>query len=207
MLLARNVGKKFGARLVLRGVNFEIERGTVAAVVGRNGAGKSTLLRLVSGLMRLSSGEICWRDSDSAPLQSSFEPEMRARCGLAAPDAPLPRELTVGENLEFWSQLRLASNLANREALLLHLEAWELRERWNDLAGDLSSGLRARLQLAVATLHAPPLLLLDEPGANLDESGRALLQSTLMAQRERGVALIATNDPREAALCDTRIEL
>ena len=61
--------------------------------------------------------------------------------------------------------------------------------------------------MAVATLYAPPILLLDEPGANLDEEGRALLRQALHEQRSRGVALLASNDARELALCDESIEL
>ena len=202
MLIGRGVGKRYGARVVLRRLNFDIAAGGVAAVVGRNGSGKSTLLRVVAALTNLDAGSIEWQENDASLTGEA----MRSLCGLCAPDVPLYRELTCGENLQFWSQLRPAST-CSEEDLRARLENWELGARWNDLAGDLSSGLRARLALCVATLHAPPVLLLDEPGANLDAAGRLLLQRALEEQRARGVALLATNDAREIELCDCTIEV
>jgi ABC-type multidrug transport system ATPase subunit len=200
MLTASGIGKRFGSRVVLRNVSFAVAPGEVVAVVGRNGAGKSTLLKIVAGLLEPAVGRIEWRDGNEV----IDEDERPWRCGLCAPDAPVYRELTVGENLEFWAQMRGG---APQEVLLAHLERFQLRSRWNDLAGELSSGLRARLQLAVATWHHPSILLLDEPGANFDEAGKNLLREVIGEQRRRGVTLVATNDEREAALCDRRLEL
>jgi len=201
MLHAEKIGKRFGARIVLRGLSFEIAPGSIAAIVGANGAGKSTLLKIICGLTAPSVGNVAWRD-DKGEFAGR---DLGRNCGLAAPDAPLPRELTALENLEFLARLRGLP--CERETLLAHLDRWHLRARANDFAGDLSSGLRARLGLAAATLHSPQILLLDEPGANLDSDGRALLQNALQAQREIGIALVATNDAREADLCDARIEV
>ncbi len=205
MLIGSKVGKRYGARVVLRRLDFEIETGSVAAIIGRNGSGKSTLLRAVAALTTLDAGRIVWRE-DASEIAGE---ELRALCGLCAPDVPLYRELTCGENLQFWSQMRPASTCKSDEEahLRARLEEWELGARWNDLAGDLSSGLRARLALCIATLHAPPILLLDEPGANLDEAGRVLLRRALDEQRTRGVALLATNDAREIELCDCTIDV
>ena len=230
MLSARKLTKRYGARAVFRDVDFDLEAGRVAAIVGVNGAGKSTLLKIVAGLARPSRGEVTWcsgaadevdganasRPSDEASnrvMRLAATPtnavaagvELKWLCGLAAPDAPLPRELTVGENVEFVARVRGLPHDAR--SIAAHLEKFGLGARRDDLTGDLSSGLRARLQLAVSLLHAPPVLLLDEPSANLDEAGRALLRRLLDEQRTRGVALVATNDEREAALCDARIAL
>jgi len=200
MLCAEKIGKRFGARVVLRGLSFEVLPRNAVAIVGANGAGKSTLLKIVCGLMAASVGKIAWRENGEISGR-----ELGQMCGLAAPDAPLPRELTALENLEFLARLRGLN--CERETLLAHLDKWHLRARANDFAGDLSSGLRARLGLAAATLHSPKILLLDEPGANLDSDGRALLQNALLAQRQIGITLVATNDAREADLCDARIEV
>jgi heme exporter protein A len=196
-LCASGVGKRYGARAVFRNVSFEVESGTVVAVSGANGAGKSTLLRIVAGLVRPTAGRVAWHDEsgdDTAP---------GARCGLAAPDAPVYRELTTLENLEFFATARALP--LGRERLREYLRSFGLSGRENDAAGELSSGLRARLGLAVATLHRPAVLLLDEPAANLDEAGREILLRVLEEQRTRGVALVATNDAREAQSYDARI--
>jgi heme exporter protein A len=185
---------------VFRDLNFDVIGGTIAAIVGANGAGKSTLLRIISGLIRPTLGQVEWHDDYSTINQPS---ELSEICGLAAPDAPLYRELTAMENVEFFARSRGLSVGSNR--LGNHLAQFGLGTRADDLAGALSSGLRARLGLAVATLHEPPVLLLDEPAANLDEAGREILQRVLDAQRTRGIALVATNDSREAATYDKRI--
>ncbi len=207
VLLARDLSKRFGARAVLRDLNFSISCGAVVAVVGRNGAGKSTLLKIVAGLERASRGEIFWQDENGEDWQS---PDLRGLCGLSAPDAPHPRELSVLENLQFAAQVRHSSTRqsSNRnEELLAHLELFGIENRAHDLTGELSSGLRARLSLAIATWHRPPILLLDEPSANMDEAGREIAHRILQEQRARGIALVATNDEREAAWCDARLEL
>ena len=200
-LSAQRLGKRYGARVVFKNLEFSVAGGQVAAVLGANGAGKSTLLKIVAGLVRPTAGSVHLSVGQTRLAVEKF----KWLCGLAAPDAPLYRELTAGENLEFFACARgLEWSGGDIEA---HLEKFALGVRRHDLAGDLSSGLRARLQLAVATLHQPPVLLLDEPSANLDEAGRALLRRVLDEQRTRGLALVATNDPRDLELCDERVEL
>jgi heme exporter protein A len=199
-LCGTGLGKRYGARAVFRGLNFAVYSGTVAAIVGANGAGKSTLLRMICGLVRPTVGQVEWRDDGRSVVQPAALSEI---CGLAAPDAPLYRELSAMENLEFFARARGLSSDVNQWGE--HLAQFGLGSRADDLAGDLSSGLRARLSLAVATLHAPPVLLLDEPAANLDEAGRDILRRVLDTQRARGLALVATNDAREAATYEERI--
>ena len=190
MLTARRVFKRYESRLVLRDLNFEIAPGSCVAVLGPNGAGKSTLLRLVAGLIAPSRGEITWNDAAT-----------RGRCALSAPDAPVYRELSCLENLQFFS------GGADAKSLKSHLANWNLGKRADDLAGELSSGLRARLGLAVAAWFEPAILLLDEPSANLDEAGRELVENLICAQRARGVTLLATNDARDLAWCDSEVRV
>ncbi len=214
MLTITNLTKRYGYRQVFRDVNCQIESGQVVAVTGRNGAGKSTLLRIVAGLLRPSKGEVLL---DEIAI---------GRIGMAAPDAPLYRELTVQENLQFFAKAHnnvgawhATPTVAGDSGTARHaptcqqeyietaLERFHLMPRRDDLAGDLSSGWRARLQLAVATFAQPKVLLLDEPAANLDEAGHALLWELLDEQRQRGIALVATNDAREAERCDRALLL
>ena len=192
-LQLKTVGKRFGARPVLRSLSAQIEAGECVGVVGRNGSGKSTLLRLVAGLIAPSRGEIWWEGAST-----------RGKCALSAPDAPLARELSCLENLQFFAQNGSESQL--RELL----KNWELKGRERDLAGDLSSGLRARLGLCVADYYSQngaPILLLDEPTANLDEGGRALVENLVKSHQTRGIVLLATNDERDLGLCERILEV
>jgi heme exporter protein A len=195
MLSVSRLSKRYGARLVFRDVAFEVSRGSIAAITGNNGAGKSTLLRILAGVARPSSGNIQWQNSSARFI------------GLFAPDAPVYRELSVRENLEFFARVAPEPSTPLGAQIENQLERFALGARQNQLAGDLSSGWRARLQLAVATLGAPEVLLLDEPSAHLDAAGLELLRGVLQSQRERGLALVATNDEREVARCDFSIEL
>lgn len=193
MLRGEKLGKRFGTRVVLREACFEIESGSVLGVVGRNGAGKSTLLRLVCGLVSPSRGRVLWNEGSA-----------RGLCALSAPDAPIYRELTCLENLAFFA------GKTDPAVLRAHLGQYALGDRANDYAGDLSSGLRARLGLAVAAYFAGnhhPILLLDEPTANLDEAGRVLVETLVQEHRGRGVTLIATNDSRDLTMCDHVFEI
>ncbi len=190
MLTANRVFKRYESRLVLRDLSFEIASGSCVAVLGANGAGKSTLLRVVAGLIAPSRGEVTWNNAST-----------RGLCALAAPDAPVYRELSCLENLKFFS------GGADDDPLREHLCAWKLDKRADDLAGELSSGLRARLALSVASWFEHPILLLDEPSANLDESGRELVASLIEAQRARGVTLLATNDARDLKWCDAEVRV
>ncbi|BCM93794.1 ABC transporter ATP-binding protein NatA [Abditibacteriota bacterium] len=193
LLRGEKLGKRFGTRVVLRDASFQVESGAVLGVIGRNGAGKSTLLRLVSGLMAPSRGRVVWDERSPRDL-----------CALFAPDAPLYRELTCLENLRFFA------GVADNTTLRAHLEQFALGDRLHDFAGDLSSGLRARLGLAVAAYFASnshPILLLDEPTANLDDAGRVLVEQLVQQHRGRGVTLIATNDVRDLTMCDSIFEI
>jgi heme exporter protein A len=210
MLIADKLGKRYGSRVVFRNLSFTASPGSVVAVLGSNGSGKSTLLKIIAGLVAPTVGAVAWRaaEIENAGAKHQAATPLKWLCGLAAPDAPVYRELMVLENLEFFARARAghARDVAP-DRLERHLETFELEGRRRDFAGELSSGLRARLQLAVATWHAPPLLLLDEPSANLDEAGRAILRRVVAEQRKRGLALVATNDTRDLEMCDERVTL
>ncbi len=179
--------------MVLRDASFDVAVGEVLGIVGRNGAGKSTLLRIVAGLIVPSRGSIAWNGATT-----------RGQCALCAPDAPLYRELSCLENLAFFA------GEADPETLRAHLARFDLGTRAGDLAGDLSSGLRARLGLCVAAYFAEnghPILLLDEPTANLDDAGRSLVEQLVREHRPRGVTLLATNDARDLVMCDRVLDV
>lgn len=190
MLRVQNLSHRFENRVVLRNFYLELERGSCCAILGANGSGKSTFLRIVAGLLSPTRGSVSWQGKS-----------LRGACALAAPDAPLARDLTVEENLRFFART------ATLDELKLHLERWGLGSRADDLTGELSSGLRVRLQLAVAAWFKPAVLLLDEPSANLDEKGRELVARLLVEQKARGVTLLATNDSRDLKWCDVQAHL
>jgi len=200
-LEARELGHRYAAGRGLEPVSFALAGPGVAAITGPNGSGKSTLLRIVAGLLRPSHGE-CVLTHEGRGLAPGAR---RGAVGLCASSVAFYEELSAGENLGFVAEAR---GLADPRGRVAHaLARVGLAGREGDRAGALSSGLRQRLRLAFALLHAPAVLLLDEPGSHLDEEGRALVGRLVHEQRERALVLIATNDERESRLAERVFEL
>ncbi|MBK9711938.1 MAG: ABC transporter ATP-binding protein [Kouleothrix sp.] len=191
----------YGARRVLAGVTLTLRGGETLVVAGANGSGKSTLLRLLCGLQRPSAGQVAYLVGGRR-----YRPdEARDLVGWVAPDLQLYRELTALENLQFFAQVRgLQRSASELEALL---DEVGLGGRGGDALASYSSGMAQRLRYAYALLHRPPVLLLDEPTVTLDERGAALVERVVAAQRERGISVIATNDPRELRYGDYVLRL
>ena len=205
-LVAENLSRSFGRR-AFGPVSFSVETGRVLGVAGENGSGKTTLLKTLAGLIRPSGG--CARIFlDGEEAGEGWEPrDIPWSIGWVAPDLALYGELTAEENLVFFERVRgLVSDpdraRARLEGVGLPPESYSKKS-----LSSLSTGQRQRVKLAFATLHEPDLLLLDEPGANLDEAGRSIVQKVVASQRLRGVTVIASNDPRDLALADERVTL
>ena len=200
----RGLEHGFGTRRVFQPVDATLAAGQVGAITGSNGAGKSTLLRIVAGLLQPLRGEARIL-IDGQPLDAL---NRRAHIGYVAPDLTLYRELTGAENLHFFARLRGIS--LTRDDLIERLTEVGLRGRGRDFVGAYSSGMRQRLKYAFALLTRPPILLLDEPTANLDEAGAAIVMDLIARQRTRpggGLTLLATNEPNESLWGDTLIRL
>lgn len=188
---AEGVGKRFGHRWIFRSISFGLATGQVMVVTGPNGSGKSTLLQIVAGLQEPSSGAIqsCCNDH-------------RTWLSYAAIDQSVYPSLTVREHFELAGRLRGCPARSSEM-----LERIGLTSAADVLAGHLSTGMRARLKLALAIQPGPAVLLLDEPGAGLDEDGRLLVSSVILEQRKRGSAILATNDPSERRYADLELKL
>jgi heme exporter protein A len=201
LLELHEVSAGYGARHVLADLNLALRRGETLVVAGSNGSGKSTLLRLLCGLQRPTAGDIIYHIG-----RRRLSPaEARDIVGWVAPDLQLYRELTALENLQFFAEVRgLRRSPAELEALL---EQVGLGGRGADLLAAYSSGMAQRLRYAYALLHQPPVLLLDEPTITLDERGAGVVERIVHAQRERGILVIATNDPRELRFGDYILRL
>jgi heme exporter protein A len=179
-----DVRRRFGRLAVLAGVSGAAGPGEVLLVTGPNGSGKSTLLRCLAGLLAPDAGTIEYREEGQA-----FDlAERRRRVGLVAPDLAFYAELTVRENLDFFARLRRVG-IDRGLALLGRLGLPADRT-----AGTLSSGMRQRLRWAWALLHAPRLLLLDEPFQNFDAAGESAARG-LLAEHLAGGGLAVIANP------------
>ncbi|MCA1594960.1 MAG: ABC transporter ATP-binding protein [Chloroflexi bacterium] len=193
---------KFGSRRIFSAVEFSLSRGECLVATGRNGAGKSTLLRVLSGLLRPTYGQMCLSmPGVTLTYGAAGAPdELRRHIGLSSPDLELYAELTAAENLAFYAAVRGLPS--DRPGILSALERVALADRADDRVAAFSSGMRQRLRLLFAVQSRPELLLLDEPGSNLDEAGRELVAGMVAAQLTSGIVILATNDRDEMALGD-----
>jgi sulfonate transport system ATP-binding protein len=191
----RGIEKQFGAKTVLRGIDFEVQAGEFVAIVGKSGCGKSTLLRLIAGLDVPSSGEILIAGK---PL---LKQNRSAR--VMFQDARLLPWKRVLENVGLGLQ---ADWHAQAAAALEHVG---LHDRANEFPNILSGGERQRVALARALVTRPPLLLLDEPLGALDALTRIEMQQLLESlwHEEQFTALLITHDVEEAVALADRVLL
>jgi len=193
VIRAAGLEKRYGDKRVLRGLEFELERGGFLVVTGPNGAGKTTLLRLCAGLAVPTGGTL------------EVEPE-RAAIGFLGHEPLVYRELSALENLELYGRLYRVPE--RRERIGMLLERFGLWDSRHVRAAKLSRGQLQRLALCRSLLHRPELLILDEPFSGLDADGAELLDRELAGMRERRTFLVATHDPdRVAPLASGRLAL
>ena len=177
--------RRFGERVALADVSVRVEEGSTLVVFGANGAGKTTLLRVLAGLLRPHGGE-------ARVLGARLPAEawkLRGRVGLVGHEPLLYRELTPRENLRFQARLHGVPQSRVEEVL----SAVGMADRGDDPVSELSRGMVQRVAAARATLHDPPLLLLDEPWAGLDP-GAAELLDPVIGRASGKTRVVVTHD-------------
>ncbi len=171
----RRVGKRYGERTVLRGIDVEVLSGSILLVVGRNGAGKSTLLRIMAGLARPEPGEVEHLVDAGRTAFLGHRPFLYAR-------------LSADENLAFWG--RMHGRSLDRKARLGLLSRVGLADFADEPAGVFSRGMTQRLDLARVFSQSPRLFFLDEPASGLDAASAALLRREMGQARDAGAGVV-----------------
>jgi heme exporter protein A len=181
VISARGVGRRFGDKRVLRGLDFDLPDGGFMTITGPNGAGKTTLLRIVAGLALPSEGEL-------------RVDVTRERIGFLAHEPLVYRELTALENLELYGRLYHVPE--RRERIGMLLERFGLWDARHERVSAYSRGMAQRLALCRSLLHDPALLIMDEPYTALDAQGAELLDEQLQELRGQRTFLVSTHDPQ-----------
>jgi len=188
ILTARAVRKRWGSgEPVLDGADFELPRGAVVGLQGANGAGKTTLLRILAGLFLPDAGTVRLDGLDPVQERRAFQ----RRLGfVSAGQGSLYARMTVKAHLDYWSRLALLPARERRIAVDVALGRFDLAPLAGNRVDRLSTGQRQRVRLAMAFLHAPDVILLDEPSNSLDEAGLARLQSVLDDGKRDGKSVL-----------------
>jgi ABC-2 type transport system ATP-binding protein len=186
--------KLFGSKVALDGVDLKIDPGEILALIGHNGAGKTTLIKAISGRIRLDSGEV-----RILGRNVHEDPKLRGLFGLVPQTIALYEHLTARENLEVLGRLSGVPAREIHSAVTRALELMSLTDRARDRTGNLSGGMKRRLNIAAGTLHRPTLLLLDEPTVGVDVMAREGIHDLLRELRREGLAILLTTHDLEQA--------
>ncbi|WP_439816494.1 ABC transporter ATP-binding protein [Zavarzinia sp. CC-PAN008] len=189
-LALQQVVARYGARVVLHGLDLVLHGGEVYALLGPNGAGKSTIARLACGLLAPAAGRVRVLGQD--PQHSAVA---RRAIGFAPQETALFPSLTIRENLETIAGLARVPAAARRDAVARALDLTACTARGDERVGRLSGGWRRRANLAAALVHRPPLLILDEPTEGVDATTRGVVAQGLRAVVQAGAAcLLVSHD-------------
>jgi ABC-2 type transport system ATP-binding protein len=190
-----HLGKSYGSTVAVDNVSFDVEEGEVFGLIGPNGAGKTTTLECVQGLRKADRGTISILGLDPRGDAST----LRLRLGVQYQEAQLQKRIKVWEALDLWSALY--PSVVDPEELLVRLG---LESKRNDWFMNLSGGQKQRLFIALALIHDPELVFLDELTTGLDPQARRAIWGLIMDIRERGKTVVLTTHLMEEAerLCD-----
>lgn len=195
-----SVTHKYGERIALDKLSFDVKPGEIFGLLGPNGGGKTTLFKLLTTLMPVQTGEL-----SVAGFNVRTQPdEVRRSIGVTFQSPSVDIKLTVRENIVYQGRLYGLSGRVLQDRVNEQMERFQIADRAGDIMQTLSGGLKRRVEIAKSLLHNPQVLLLDEPSTGLDPGARFDLWRSLQSLRaDSGVTvLVTTHLMEEAEKCD-----
>jgi ABC-2 type transport system ATP-binding protein len=199
-----NLVKNFGTLQAVQGVSFQAEKGEILSLLGPNGAGKSTTISMISGLLEPTAGDVSIMDISMLRKPD----EAKALLGVVPQEIALYPDLSARENLVFWAKMYgLRGSLLNQRVDEV-LSVIGLVERQKDRVGTFSGGMKRRVNIGVALLHKPQVVIMDEPTVGIDpQSRRHILDNVLELNRQGMTVLYTTHYMEEAAELSSHIAI
>jgi ABC-2 type transport system ATP-binding protein len=203
MIKVQNLVRKFGDFQAVKDISFEVQPGELFAFLGPNGAGKTTTIKMLTTLLRPTSGSILIDGLDPAKHQH----EVRSRFGIVFQDSSIDGELTAWENMDLHGVLYHVPRRVRHERTEQLLKLFELWEKKDQRMKTFSGGMKRRLEIARGFLHTPKILFLDEPTLGLDPQSRNQLWTTVKAlnESEKVTVFLTTHYMDEAERVAQRI--
>ncbi|NEP18297.1 MAG: ABC transporter ATP-binding protein [Leptolyngbya sp. SIO4C1] len=197
MLQIRHLSKTYGSRRALDDLTLMLQPGEIYGLLGPNGAGKTTTINLLSGLLRPDRGSVT---IGNQPVSDRTKPLL----GIMPQQNLLYQSLTCAENLQFFAKIYGLNKATRSQRVGFCLEAVNLQDRAQSVVSSLSGGMQRRLSLAVALVHQPKLVVLDEPTTGLDLEARHEVWALIRNLRREGITLLLTTHLLDEAerLCD-----
>jgi ABC-2 type transport system ATP-binding protein len=203
VIQTRNLTKRYNGLTAVDELSLEIHRGEVFGLLGPNGAGKTTSISMICGLLQPDAGQVLIQ---SQPVHGG-DVEVRARVGVCPQEVILWEKLTCLEQLEFVGEMYDVPRKTARRRGQELLQTLGLAKKSNELASTLSGGMQRRLNLALALIHDPEILVLDEPEAGLDPQSRVLVREYVRSLARQKTIILTTHNMDEADRMADRVAI
>lgn len=200
MLSAKGLRKTFGKAVAVDGVDLLVEKGSCFGLLGPNGAGKTTTISIIVGVLEPDVGSISLENEPEGPTSQSF----KKRIGYVPQELALYEDLTAWENLRFFALIYGLAGARLNERIGACLKIAGLEDRAKHAVRDFSGGMKRRLNIAIALIHEPEFIILDEPTVGVDPQSRNAIFDVLEELRRQGKTLLYTTHYMEEVerLCD-----
>tara|TARA_R110001583_G_scaffold15052_4_gene62391 strand:- start:19405 stop:20334 length:930 start_codon:yes stop_codon:yes gene_type:complete len=197
ILTVENVCKNYGSYTALNNVSISVPKGSVFGLLGPNGAGKTSLIRIINQITLPDSGTI-YLDGEK------LQPHHIQNIGYLPEERGLYKSMKVGEQVLYLAQLKGMSKTEAKKKLSYWFEKFEITDWWNKKIQELSKGMAQKVQFIVTVLHAPKLLIFDEPFSGFDPINANLIKDEILQLRDEGASIIFSTHRMESVeeLCD-----
>lgn len=200
MLVVDHITKSFGKKEVVKNVSFEVKKGETFGLLGPNGAGKSTTISMICGLIPYDGGDI----KVGGKSVKEYPLDAKREIGIVPQDIALYPTLSAKENLIFWGKMYGLSGAIAKKRADEVLAYVGLQDRAKDKIETFSGGMKRRINIGVALMHEPELLIMDEPTVGIDPQSRNHILETVKGLNEKGMTVIYTSHYMEEVeyLCE-----
>jgi ABC-2 type transport system ATP-binding protein len=200
----KNLVRYYGDLLAVDNLTLQVRKGEVFGFLGPNGAGKTTSIRMMCGLLRPTSGEVL---INGVKISNASIRSYRTKVGICPQEIILWNKLTCFEQMVFMGRMYDIPGRTARERADLLLDRIGLREKRNKLASTLSGGMKRRLNVIMAIIHDPEIVVFDEPQAGLDPQSRVMVRDFIQQTSEEKTVIFTTHNMDEAERISDRIAI